>query len=79
MQNFTMSRFPAICYGNGNFFIAWMDERNGGFGTDIYGARVSSAGTLLDTDGLLLSASANKQTYPGCAFDGVNYLVAWAG
>jgi hypothetical protein len=69
--------FPAIGYGNGKFFIAWMDERNGGYGADIYGARVSTNGTLLDTDGLLLSASANKQTYPGCAFDGVNYLVAW--
>lgn len=70
-------KFPAITYGNGNFFIAWMDERNGGFGADIYGARVSANGILLDADGLLLSASANKQTYPGCAFDGVNYLVAW--
>ena len=77
VQNVYDEEFPAIAYGNGNFFIAFMDDRNGGFGSDIYGARLTSSGTLLDTDGLLLSASANKQTFPGCAFDGTNYLVAW--
>jgi Secretion system C-terminal sorting domain len=77
VQNLYDEQFPAVTSGNGNFFITWKDDRNGGFRDDIYGARVTSGGTLQDTDGILLSISANKQTYPGCAFDGVNYLVAW--
>ncbi|GBD87648.1 hypothetical protein BMS3Abin03_01582 [bacterium BMS3Abin03] len=77
VQNLYDEQFPAVTSGNGNFFITWKDNRNGGFVDDIYGARVTSGGTLQDTDGILLSISANKQTYPGCAFDGTNYLVVW--
>jgi len=77
VNNLADEEFPSIVYGNGKFFISWMDERNGGIGSDIYGARINTGGSLLDNNGILLSASANKQTYPGCAFDGENYLVVW--
>ncbi|MCA9577598.1 MAG: hypothetical protein KC668_19310 [Myxococcales bacterium] len=58
-----------------HYFVAWSQESGGTGGT--YGARVSSAGTLLDSPGVLISAAASQAA--SVAFDGSNYLVAWEG
>jgi phosphoribosylformylglycinamidine (FGAM) synthase PurS component len=69
--------YPAVGFGGASFLLAWEDDR-GGSGYDIYGARVTTQGEVLDPAGLLMSQSANDQNSSAAGFDGENFLVAWA-
>jgi len=70
--------YPAIAFGNSNYLVVWLDDRNGG---SIYGARVSPNGTVLDPNGILISQNfvggASNAYRPAVAFDGVNWFVVW--
>jgi hypothetical protein len=68
---------PSIAFSDTNYLVAWEDFRSGGT-SDIYGARVSQAGAVLDPSGIFICTAANNQISPALAFDGTNYLVAWA-
>jgi hypothetical protein len=68
---------PALAFDGVNYLVAWDDSRSGSTNNDIYGARVSPAGSVLDPAGIAISTAANAQTAPGLAFDGDNYLVVW--
>jgi hypothetical protein len=68
--------YPTIAFDGTNYLVTWMDDRSGST-YDIYAARVTPAGTVLDPSGILVSAAADYQMYPAVAFDGVNYLVTW--
>ena len=67
---------PAIAFGGADFLVVWADFRND-TSLDIYGARVSRDGTVLDPEGIAFSAAAADQDLPVTAFDGTNFLVAW--
>jgi hypothetical protein len=67
--------FPTLAADDANFLVAWVDSRSGGY--DIYGARVSQAGAVLDPSGIAISTATSDQTLPAVAFDGTNYLLAW--
>jgi hypothetical protein len=69
-------RYPVLAFGGTNFLAAWRDPRNGS-GSDVYGARVTTGGTVLDPSGILIPTAANAQYCPASAFDGTNYLVTW--
>ena len=69
-------RAPAVGSDGSHSLVAWDDTRSG-TGFDIYGARVSQAGTVLDAAGIGISTSDARGTTPALAFDGTNYLVAW--
>jgi hypothetical protein len=69
-------RYPAVACSGSGFLVAWDDSR-GGKDNDIYGARVSSSGEVLDSSGIAILAGAGYQHMPGVAFGGGNYLVAW--
>ncbi len=68
--------YPAACFDGTNFLVAWQDSRNGNH-CDIYGARLTQTGTVLDPGGLAISTAANYQQFPSVAFDGTSFLVAW--
>lgn len=68
--------YPAIAWGGASYLVAWHDSRAGP-DWDIYGARVSAAGTVLDPAGIAVSTAAFAQSFPAVAWGGVNYLVVW--
>ena len=70
---------PVLAFGNGKYLLVWVDERNttSGIEYDIYGARVSSAGSLLDPAGIMISSATGLQSDPDVVFDGTNFFVVW--
>jgi len=67
---------PAAGFDGENFLVAWADDRNGN-GWDIYGARVTPEGAVLDPAGFVISEAAKDQRLPAVGFDGANFLLAW--
>ena len=70
---------PSLAFDGTNYLVTWADARSSGAEAycDIYGARVSTSGTVLDTKGFAISAEMNMQHWPAVAFDGTNYMVVW--
>jgi len=68
--------YPAVGFGGANLLVAWQDDRSG-TAYDIYLARVTPAGTLLDPAGIVASLGAHGQSVPAAGFDGTNFLVVW--
>jgi len=73
-------RSPAVAAGAGGYFVVWEDTRNFGVAGrgDVYGARVGNNGTVLDSNGVLVSPDANAENSPAVAFNGKHSLVVWA-
>jgi phosphoribosylformylglycinamidine (FGAM) synthase PurS component len=67
---------PTLAFDGANFLVVWEDGRSGAY-SDVYGARVSPAGAVLDTAGIVISTAASDQGSPAVAFDGANFLVVW--
>jgi hypothetical protein len=65
----------SVAGGGQASFVAWQDSRD--FVGNIYGARISPAGAVLDTSGLAVSLAANDQWYPSVASDSHGFLIAW--
>jgi len=66
---------PGVASDGNNCFIAWPDDRS--WRSHIYGARVDTAGTVLDPEGILFSTALYSQWFSSGAFDGTNYFVVW--
>jgi len=62
--------------GGGNFLIVWQDLRNEK-DYDVYAARVTGDGKVLDADGILVSGGAHNQANPRVCWDGQNFFVVW--
>ncbi len=70
---------PAVAGGGGVYLVTWQDERNlATTGSDIYGARVSSAGAVLDVQGIPICTVTGAQYSAAAAFNGTDFLVVWA-
>src|SRR5262249_33001973 len=68
---------PVIGFDGTNYLVLWRDQRTPG-AEAIYGARVTQTGAVLDGTGIAISTGALDGSFPAVAFDGTNYLVAWA-
>ena len=69
--------YPAVACGDSNWLVAWQDSRERPQRYDIYCARVTPGGAVLDPDGIAVCTADESQTYPQVAFDGTNWLVVW--
>ena len=68
---------PAVAFNGTEYFVVWTDARAGGSEFDIYGARVTPAGVVLDPGGIPIAATSSHETRPRVASDGNNFLVVW--
>jgi MYXO-CTERM domain-containing protein len=76
VSNAESSQLSATLASDGtNTLIAWLDNRNTDM--DVYGARVATDGTLVDTTDLELSTSDAQQSAPSLAYSGVGWVLAW--
>ena len=68
---------PRVAYdaGSNQYVVVWSDPRSGT--ADIYGARVSPAGTVLDANGVLVSGAAGAQFSPASSSAAAS--TSWSG
>ncbi|XXF78260.1 hypothetical protein P2318_00450 [Myxococcaceae bacterium GXIMD 01537] len=73
----TFAMAPALATDGDQFFVAWWD---GGRTGQLYAARVSKQGRLLDPDSIALDLPPTAfPSPPAVAFDGKQFLVVWHG
>lgn len=60
----------------GVFLVVWQDLRNEK-DWDVYAARVTPEGKVLDPDGILVAGGAHNQAVPEVGWDGKNFQVVW--
>lgn len=71
-----LQEWPEVAFDGTNFLIVWQDFRSGKQ-FDIYAARVSPRGTVLDQDGFGVATTLHNQGRPDAAFASGRYLIAW--
>jgi hypothetical protein len=71
----TNQQGPRVAFAAGEYLVVWQDSR--GADLDIWGARVSDAGVLLDPGGIHISSALGDQTWPAVAHDGTSFVVTW--
>jgi hypothetical protein len=67
---------PRAAWGKGSWLVVWADLRNDK-DYDVYAARVSADGKVLDPDGILVAGGEHNQAQPDVAFNGEGFLIAW--
>ena len=69
--------YPDIAFGSSNYLATWSDRRGGTY-YNIYAARVTPAGSVLEPNGVLLGSATTKNQYqPSVEYDGSRFLVVW--
>ena len=64
-----------LAFDGTNYLTVWEDYRDSV--SQIYGARVTPDGAVLDTAGIAIATGQYALTCPGITFDGTNFLVVW--
>jgi hypothetical protein len=67
---------PAVAFDGVDFLVVWADQRDGG-DFDIYGARVDTTGSVLDSSGIPISTFSGGEYFPKVAASGTNFLAVW--
>lgn len=70
---------PRVAFDGVNYLVVWEDYTfvQAAAGVDVRGARVTTAGAVLDPDGFVIAGTSNDELEPSVSFNGTNYLVAW--
>ena len=70
-------RQTALAFDGTSWLIAWIDNRTGAL--DLYGARISGAGAVLDPNGtrLITATSFNGRVYHSLSYGGGGYVLAY--
>ena len=71
---------PRVASDGTNFFVVWADARNftgANPEADIYGARVTGNGEVIDTSGIAISTAIGQQVDPDVHWNGTHFMVAW--
>lgn len=69
--------YPKVTFDGDNFLVAWQDYRNGQ-DWDVYAARISPEGKVLDPDGFPLADGPGNQVHPTLASNGKQTLAVWS-
>ena len=64
-----------LAFDGTNYLSVWEDYRDSV--SQIYGARVTPDGAVLDTAGIAIGTGPDLLTCPAITFDGTNFLVVW--
>src|SRR5262249_28887916 len=73
----TFASGAAACAAGGCYLVVWGDERNGASNRDIFGARLTTAGAVVDRSGIAINISAGDQPSPAVATDNNRWVVVW--
>ena len=68
--------YPSVASDGSNYLVVWEDNYLDP-PTNIWGARLDSSGTLIDTVAIPISLAQGDQEYPVVAFNGSDYVVVW--
>jgi len=68
---------PSLDFDGANSLVVWEGHRSGSDQQDIFGARVTPRGVVLDPSGLVIAHAPLNQNLPAITFDGTGYLVVW--
>ncbi|MEN8224021.1 MAG: FlgD immunoglobulin-like domain containing protein [Bacteroidota bacterium] len=69
---------PSVAFDGTNFLIIWSEDRDTPGNFNIYGARVSPDGEVLDPGGFPICTESYAQILTGLSFNGTHYLAAWS-
>lgn len=64
---------PCVCYGAGKYLVVWEDARQGTGNYDVWGAFVSTSGTVYSD--FQITSGANYEGEPWVCSDGSNFVV----
>jgi len=70
---------PAVTFGDSVYLVVWEDLRDSRNAYDVYGARVTRDGRVLDPEGIRIMYRYNySDRVPAVAYDGANFCVVWS-
>lgn len=69
---------PAVAFDGTNYIVVWEDRRNFAVSLmDIYAARVTPRGVVIDTAGIPISTQLHRQVSPDVVASSSGYVVSW--
>jgi len=71
---------PSLAFDGTNYLVVWTQSDNTSSTphSEIYGTRVSTGGSVLDSAGIAIATAPGSRTTPKLSYDGTNYLVVWS-
>lgn len=66
-----------VAWNGSTYLVVWIDYRSQD--RELYGARVTPEGQVLDPDGIRLTPPGSSPWHPSVASDGSGFAVAWTG